>query len=98
MDVRIYCKSKNTMQSGRAKTGQWILELEETSQRSPEDLNGWTSCEDTRNQIAMKFPTKEKAINYATKNNWQYQVIPQQERVVTPRNFADNFKYIPVEE
>lgn len=98
MDVRIYRKSRNTMQSGRGKLNDWVIELEERSNRTPEDLCGWTSCADTTNQVQLTFPNSEDATKYAQDHGWKYQLIKNQERKVSPRNFADNFKYIPIED
>ncbi len=92
MHVRIFRPSRNTMQSGRAKTESWTLEAEPTSTRAPEPLMGWTSAGDTMGEVALKFPSAEAAIAYADKQGWQYTVLPSQGRKLTPRNYADNFK------
>ncbi|MBU0858900.1 MAG: ETC complex I subunit [Alphaproteobacteria bacterium] len=98
MDVRIYKPSKNAMQSGRAKTeGAWLLEYETASPRKPDPLMGWNSCGDTLNQVRLKFETAEEAVAFAQKKGWGYSVQISHERRVIPRNYGDNFKYIPVE-
>ncbi|MBL8639550.1 MAG: ETC complex I subunit [Alphaproteobacteria bacterium] len=97
MDVTIYRPSKSTMQSGRAKLEDWVLEYCLTSARTPESLMGWSSSADTRNQVKLKFPTLEKAVEYARTQNWSYTILPCQERIVTPKNYVDNFKYVPPE-
>lgn len=86
------------MQSGRAKTGIWLLEYETISRRQPESLMGWTSSEDTLNQVALKFPTKEEAVAFAERKGWDYFLAPEHERKVTPRNYGDNFRYVPPKE
>ena len=92
MHVRIYRPAKNTMQSGRAKAQAWMLEPELASPRTPDPLMGWTTAGDTLGEIALKFPNCEAAIAYADKQGWPYTVLPAQERKLTPRNYADNFK------
>ncbi len=95
MKVRIYRPSKNTMQSGLAKTKTWILEYEPETKRGPEPLMGWTASGDTTNQVRLRFPTQEQAVAYAEEKGWAYTLAPAHERVVQPRNYSDNFRYIP---
>ena len=96
--VRIYQPSKTTMQSGRALTHEWILEYEAETARRPEPLMGWTASGDTLNQVKLKFPTLDDAIAFAQEKSWQYDLEPAHNRRVTPRNFADNFRWTPPEE
>ena len=98
MNVRIYRPSKNAMQSGLGKTKVWILEYENTTRRGPEPLMGWTASGDTDNQVRLKFPTQEQAIAYANEQGWTYTLAPAHERIVKPRNYVDNFRYIPPKE
>ena len=98
MKVRIFQPSKNAMQSGRANTGKWVLEYELETKRQPEHLMGWTSSGDTLNQVRLKFKTADDAVAYAEARGWDYTVLTPQERRVVPRNYVDNFKYIPPED
>ncbi len=98
MNVKIYSPSKSTMQSGQAKAEGWLIEYELATARYPENLMGWTSSGDTLNQVKLKFPTLEEAKRFAEGKGWTYTVMPAQERKITPRNYVDNFKYIPPED
>ena len=98
MKVRIYKPAKSAMQSGKGKTERWVLEYETTSRRAPEPLMGWSASEDTLNQVQLKFDSCEQAIAFAEQKGWQYNVATDRERKVTPRNYGDNFRYIPAEE
>ncbi|GAB5388016.1 MAG: ETC complex I subunit [Alphaproteobacteria bacterium] len=91
--VRIYRPSKNTMQSGRANRGTWILEYETETARTPEALMGWVSSGDTLNQVRMKFPTCEDAEKFAKEKGWTAQVIPDRERKIRPQNYGQNFAH-----
>ncbi len=93
--VRIYKPSKSTMQSGRAKGQKWVMETETETARRPEDLMGWTSSGDTLNQIKISFDTLEDAVAHAAEQGWAYSVTLPQERKLRPRNYGDNFRYIP---
>ncbi len=98
MQVRIYKPSRNTMQSGLAKTKNWLLEFEQYTARTPDPLMGWTQAADTTNQVKLKFSSCDEAISYAKKMGWDWVVDKEHKRKVIPRNYADNFKYVPIEE
>lgn len=98
MKARIYRLPKNAMQSGLGKTQEWRLELVTETPREREPLMGWVSAGDTLGEVKLKFPTAEAAVAYAQKSGYEFAVVTPQERKVIPRNFSDNFKYIPLEE
>ncbi len=83
------------MQSGLGKTKIWFLEYELESPRGPEPLMGWTASGDTLNQVRLTFPSQEKAVEYATERGWAYSLDTAHERIIKPRNYVDNFRYIP---
>ncbi len=84
------------MQSGRAKSNEWVLEYELASPRRPEPLMGWSSAADTLSQIRLHFATKEDAVAFAERKGMTYAVEPEHRRRVQPRNYSDNFKPRPV--
>ncbi len=98
MRVKIYKPSKTAMQSGFAKTEQWILEYIPETRRGPESLMGWTASGDTLNQVKLKFDSKDQAIAFAESKGWQYLISKPKTRIVRPRNYGDNFKYFPPDE
>ena len=55
------------MQSGRGKTKQWILKFD-SRHGNTNPLMGWETSNDTMSEVVLKFPTREKAIEYAKKN------------------------------
>ncbi|MEQ9519779.1 MAG: ETC complex I subunit [Parvibaculum sp.] len=94
MLARIYKPAKTAMQSGRAKTHNWILEFEAAQARAIEPLMGYTGTSDMASQIVMKFETKEQAVAYAQTNGIDYQVVePARKRKAQPKAYADNFKF-----
>ena len=72
--ARIYIPTKTAMQSGRGKLKKWFLEFE-TKDPSINPLMGWETTSDTLEEVILKFPSREKAIEYAEKNNILYTVI-----------------------
>jgi len=61
MTARIYKPAKTAMQSGQAKTHDWVLDYEPEEPRVVESLMGWTSSGDMKSQVQLQFATKEEA-------------------------------------
>jgi hypothetical protein len=93
MKVRIFRPAKTAMQSGRGKTVQWILEGIPATRKEPNPLTGWVSSADTFGQIRLTFPTQEEAIDWARQQGWDYMVLPDHQRTLKPKSYADNFAY-----
>ena len=77
--AKIYIPTKTAMQSGRAKQKKWILEFE-SKDTQINHLMGWESSTDTMGEIVLKFPSKEKAVEYAEKNKISYKIIEPKKR------------------
>ena len=54
MAARLYQRIKSTMQSGRAKVGEWTLEYEPAHAKTPDPLTGWAGSGDTREQLRQE--------------------------------------------
>lgn len=93
MSARIYRPARNAMQSGTAKTKQWVLEYVSETAREVDPLMGWTSNEDTQAQVRLRFPTKEAALEYARDHGIDAVVTEPQSRKpnVRPGGYGDNF-------
>jgi hypothetical protein len=91
--ARIYRPSKTAMQSGRAQTRQWLLDYEPATRRTPDPLMGWSSAQDTLNQVRVRFPTLDEAVAFAKKLGLDYTIIEPQARTPKVKSYADNFRY-----
>lgn len=91
MTIKIYKPSKTAMQSGRVKTKQWLAEYISEISTTKDSLMGWISSSDTRSQIKIFFETKEQAIEWATKNNYQFYVVEPHKRKIKPKSYSSNF-------
>ena len=78
------------MQSGRGKLKTWVLEFD-TKDPSINPLMGWETSTDTLEEVILKFPTKEQAIEYAEKNGISYTVIEPKKKEFVIKSYADNF-------
>jgi hypothetical protein len=93
MTARIYKPAKNAMQSGFAKSKDWVLDFEPEQARTVEPLMGWTSSSDMRQQLRLRFDSKEEAIAYCERHAIAYQL--SEARTATRRGiaYADNFAF-----
>ena len=92
MKAKIHKPSKTAMQSGRAKYNKWVLKFLDKNNQLKDIMMGWNGGSSTVSQIEIKFNTKEEAINYANRNNIDYEVLETSERKVITKSYADNFK------
>jgi len=92
MAARIFQRSKNAMQSGKATAGEWILQSESHRPHTPDPLTGWSGGGDTQSQVTLRFPTMDAAKAYAERNSIPYHLVPPTQRTLTIQSNADNFK------
>ena len=93
MTARIYKPSKTAMQSGLANTKAWVLDYEPEQPRQVEPLMGWTSSGDMRQQVRLRFASKEEAVAYCEREGIPYQVFeakPSARRIIS---YSDNFAF-----
>jgi hypothetical protein len=93
MTARIYKPSKTAMQSGVANTKAWVVDFEPEQPRQVEPLMGWTSSGDMRQQLRLRFATKEEAIAYCERNGFPYRISEDKPAPRTGMSYADNFAF-----
>ncbi|WP_375458977.1 ETC complex I subunit [uncultured Enterovirga sp.] len=93
MPARIYKPAKGATQSGLARTKLWLLEFDSDSAREIEPLMGWTSSGDTRQQLKLRFDTREEAVAYAEREGIAYRVEEPHEGARRTMSYSDNFKF-----
>ena len=94
--ARIYQRIKNSMQSGRAGTGKWVLEFEPAEAKLPDPLTGWAGSGDTKGQVLLTFPTLGAAQAYASREGLTAHVVPPATKTLKIQAYADNFVGKPV--
>ena len=88
--AKIYIPSKTAMQSGVGKSKKWLLEFyTRDSKISP--LMGWESTDDTLGEVKLNFSSKEKAVEYAKKNNINYELLEPKKKEFVLKSYSDNF-------
>ena len=93
LKAKIYRPAKTAMQSGKARTRDWILEFERRSPRRIEPLMGYTASDDTLAQVKLQFETKDDAIAYAEREGLEFRVFEARDPRRRPLSYSDNFRY-----
>lgn len=93
MRARIYQPARTAMQSGSAKTHDWVLEHAPSSAREVDPLMGWTSSDDTQAQVRLRFSSREAAEDYAREKGLDYEVMTPKPRapVIRKGGYGENF-------
>lgn len=93
MSARIYRPAKTAMQSGKANTREWRLDYDPEVPRLIDPIMGYTSSSDMKQQIRMRFDTKDEAIAYAERHGIAYRVIEPKEAKRRRVVYSDNFRF-----
>ena len=78
------------MQSGHKKFDKWVVEFL-TDRPGINPLMGWESSTDTYSELKLEFSSKANAVDYAKKNNIDFEIIETKERKIVKKSYADNF-------
>ncbi len=90
--ARLIQTSKNAMQSGRAKEGEWHLEFEPTDAQRADPLMGWAGSRDTRRQLTLRFSSLDAAKAYAEEKGVSVTIVPAAAKALKIQAYADNFR------
>jgi len=93
MLAKIYQPTRTAMQSGQAKTHDWILEFAPEGRKPLDPLMGWIGSSDMNSQVQLHFETKEQAIAYAERHGIPFQLFEPKKRrpVVRTGGYGENF-------
>ena len=92
MAARLFQRSRNAMQSGKARAEEWVLQFESSRPIRPDPLTGWSGGSDTQSQVTLTFQTLEAARAYAEREGIAYHFVPPAERKLRIQAYADNFR------
>jgi hypothetical protein len=92
MAARIFQRSRNAMQSGKAREGEWVLQFESHRPHVPDPLTGWSGGADTQSQVTIAFPTAEAAKAYAEREGIAYHLVAAPIQKLRLQSYADNFR------
>ena len=92
MAARLYQRYKNAMQSGKARTDEWVLEFESDRRKRPDPLTGWSGGANPQEQVTLAFPSLEAAKAYAEREGVAYHLVPPAPAKLKIQAYADNFR------
>jgi hypothetical protein len=82
------------VQSGQARTREWLLDFDPESPQVLDHLMGWAG---SRNPFAsldpLRFADRHSAVEFAQQHGWPYVLRPPPVRRIRPKSYADNFRY-----
>lgn len=94
MRARIYQQPKTAMQSGTARTDEWVLDYDAGSRQVQDPLMGWNGGARTQSQVRLRFPNRDEAVAYAEREGLAYDVeLPRPAHSLKPKAYADNFSF-----
>ena len=91
--ARLFRQPKSAMQSGQARTREWVLEWEKREKQAADPIMGWVGSGDTQRQVRLFFDMREEGERYAAREGLALEVEIVPERVIKPKAYADNFKF-----
>ena len=80
------------MQSGKARTDEWVLEFESDRRKRPDPLTGWSGGAHPQEQVTLVFPSLEAAKAYAEREGVDYHLVPPTPAKLKIQSYADNFR------
>lgn len=92
MHARLYQRPKHALQSGRARMGEWLLEIERGEAQRPDPLTGWPGSGATATQVQLRFASREAAEAYAAEQGLTLEIVPLGPRALKLQAYADNFR------
>ncbi|KAF8364371.1 hypothetical protein PRIPAC_91294 [Pristionchus pacificus] len=92
--ARIFKPAREATQQGWNNTRGWRIELDNRG-RWENALIGWASSGDPLSNVSMhmKFGTKEDAISFCQKNNWNFEVEEPKERSIKPKSYGSIYSW-----
>lgn len=92
MKARIHQRPKSSMQSGKARVGQWLLDFEPAEAKRLDPLTGWAGSGDMAGQVRLAFDDLDAAVAYATARGLDYEVVRLGPNPLKLQAYADNFR------
>jgi NADH dehydrogenase ubiquinone Fe-S protein 4 len=90
--LRIYQPAKTAMQSGRARSRQWIVEFAPSAAQRPDTLMGWAGGGDTTRQVELRFDSRDAAVAYAERRGLDYEIEEPRAPAIHVKSYSDNFR------
>ena len=95
MLAKIFQPARSAMQSGPARTRDWVLEFVPADARWIDPLMGWTGSDDMNSQVRLRFESRDEAIAYAERHGIAHEVFEPKRRrhILRQHGYGDNFAF-----
>ena len=87
----IFQPTKSAMQSGLKNSSKWCLSSVEINESFMSSKFCWNGSSNPEKQIKLFFDELDSAINFAEKNNYDYEVQMPNKRSLIKKSYAENF-------
>jgi NADH dehydrogenase len=93
MLAKIFQPARSAMQSGPARSRQWVLEFVPAQARWIDPLMGWTGSGDMNSQVRLGFASRDEAVAYAERHGIAFEVFEPKRRshILRQHGYGDNF-------
>ena len=91
--VIIYKGTKTPTQAGNAKTKFWYMKFEENNFYEVDLMTGWKGGVVPKNKLRIKFSSLDRAVEYAKKKNYEFEILYKVKERFKVKSYSDNFKF-----
>ena len=87
----IFQPTKSAMQSGLKNSRRWCLSNNDINESFINSIFCWNGSSNPEKQIKLFFDDLESAINFAKKNDYDFEVQIPNKRSLIKKSYAENF-------
>lgn len=87
----IFKPPKSAMQSGLNNSKKWCLCNNEINESFMSSKFCWNGTSNPEKKIKLFFENLDSAINFAKKNNYDYEILKPNKRTLIKKSYAENF-------
>ena len=87
----IFKPSKSAMQSGLKNSKKWCLTNKDINESFISSKYCWNGSSNPEKQIKLFFDDLDSAVNFAKKNNYSFEVMKTNHKILIKKSYAENF-------
>ena len=87
----IFKPTKSAMQSGLNNSKKWCLRNKDENESFISSKYCWNGSSNPEKQIKIFFDDLDSAVNFAKKNNYNFEVLKPNLKTLIKKSYAENF-------
>ena len=87
----IFKPTKSAMQSGLNNSKKWCLTNKDVNESFISSKYCWNGSSNPEKQIKIFFDDLDSAVNFAKKNNYNFEVLKPNLKTLIKKSYAENF-------